>query len=378
MRPCLLTPSLAICACLFSAAAITGCKAAPAAENSATDSQDTAALPQLVFNDADLIARGDRVVWRVDLALPAGTHLAHVTHLDDKIVTMEHPNNLVSVFDAASGTRLWSKAIGDPLGQTFEPIRIGDSLFIANETQLYEYNITTGRERIRLKLPYPATTKPLESGKNLIFGGSNGDVWAQRIDTAGIEWTYRMGSKITGDPVLVDGGRVIVGDAAGNIVLINENGIKTWATRTHNAVMSPVAVAGLAVYAPSTDQAMYGLLLSSGHDMWPAYRATVALDQAPLADGSGVYLPVPGQKLVAINAVDGNVRWTLEEAARPVADDADRLLAISEQSLVLLDKENGRVIGRIASEQLKDVFVLKSRHILAASESGHLAMVALR
>jgi outer membrane protein assembly factor BamB len=129
-------------------------------------------------------------------------------------------------------------------------------------------------------------------------------------------WSFDAGSVVT-SPVLAHDGTIYLGNQAGRFFAVNPNGTQKWTFLTGGAIASTAAVGpDGTVYFGSNDNSVYALN-PQGTQKW---KRTLANDvrSTPALGGNTVYVASDANKLHALDAATGAVRWDRDAAVSGV------------------------------------------------------------
>ena len=131
-------------------------------------------------------------------------------------------------------------------------------------------------------------------------------------------WRHRCAGPV-GTSVLVVDDLVVVGDRAGSVTALDRRGgAERWRFRTSGDVISTPEVVGDALVFGSRDRFLYALELGSGRERWRR-ELDIVNTAATAADGV-VYVPSRGDRLWAVSAADGWIRWSAATSDWVVAE----------------------------------------------------------
>lgn len=325
----------------------------------------------LLIEPQDAGRVGYNVNWSTDLQVPRSSRMSAVTVLDDLILVVQTPSNLVTAIEARNGDTRWWRIVGSKNDRVFTPVREGDRIYVNTETHIYTLSAKDGKLISGAPLEQVVTTGPALINNFAIFGGIEGMVFGHDVNLGLSRWEYQLTARVLTPPVPA-GLDVLVADGNGvYAVLTALDGTLVWRGRTFGAVSVPPAADRTSVYIASEDQTLYALDRSTGKDKW-VYRADQALKVPPTAMGMMVYLPLPGDGLVALDAVDGTERWRLAEAAWPVTVVDEQLLAATSGALRRVDLETGEVLVQATTHKLSTVLNGPDSSIILVSPRGRL------
>jgi outer membrane protein assembly factor BamB len=329
-----------------------------------------AGLPLINSNDAYKLHYTPR--WSASIAARSENDIAFATVLDDIVTIVERPQNMVSAVSLRDGIVMWQVIIGDPLERIFEPVRMGDQILVNSESQLHYLDAKNGRLAGTSHLESVVTDRPTLIGKDAIFGGLSGNVFAHSTEQGFSRWRYRMTSGIVVRPVS-SGFNVFVTDTSGVYGMFNaRTGDLMWKGRTFGQNSATPVINELGVFLASEDQTLYAINRTTGADRW-RYRASVRLRQSPVVIGNTVYLNVPGVAFVAIDALSGEELWRIDGlAADPVAVHSGRLVLATGDKLIIVDPKTGTMMVQAPVQPLMKVLAGPDDALILVSTDGRL------
>lgn len=317
---------------------------------------------------------GYATFWVRNLNIPSSQRIGAARLLDDLIVVVEQPSNVVYAVSVRDGSIRWRKVVGDPGEPLYSPVRAGDQLLVNSATHLYILNAHTGElERID-SLAHVVSSGPVHIGSFVIFGDVKGRVFAHDIRAGFTKWSYQLTSNIAVPPVDAGQNQALVADARGVYALLGaEDGQLIWRGRTFGPVTTRSAIDRLGVYIASQDQTLYALARPTGLDRWK-FPTTYRQIGPPVVMGVSVYLPLGDEALVAINSADGAERWRLPFGATPVTfrEEENRLLVRTPQSLKLVDAQTGQVVADAPTQRLATVLTGPEGSLVLIAPNGRL------
>lgn len=317
--------------------------------------------------------------WAQNLGLGEADQLIHATILDDVIVCIDGPSNIVSCISVRDGSVRWRKQPAEATDLLFEPVRLdADQIMVNSETRIYYLDVKDGRTLARSNLEASVGDRPAVIGRNAIFGGLNGRVFAHDTDRGISVWSQQMSAGISVRPVPV-GLNVLVTDSNGVYGLYGSvRGNNLWKGQTYGQINTVPAVSGDGVFVVSADQSMYALNRSNGDRHWK-YIAPKPVTSSPIVLGNMVFLSVPGKGLIAFDAVTGKERWVKDTTARPIKIVKQRLILNDGTRLLTVDPDSGLTIAEVAVKQLKSVLSGPGDSLILVTASGRLTRInALR
>lgn len=327
--------------------------------------------PGLPIGAMDARKLGYSVLWAADLDLPDGHQVSHVAALDDLLVIVESPSNLVTALSIRDGTVRWRQKVGSHLERLFEPVRYGDRILINSETRLFLLSALTEQIDEEHELEAAVRNSPAIVGDYAIFGAENGLVFWHDLRTGYSRWRQQLSGRVIVRPV-ASGAGVFVADGNGRFAMYTASGGELlWQGRAFDRITAqPVATAGDVLVA-SEDHCLYALHALSGKDHW-IYRVTEPLIDDPILIGATAYLPSPQRGLIAIDTANGADLWTMEDPARPIVQLGDMVLMNTGSSLVLVEVRTGRQMVEVPVYPLQRVLPGPDQSLVLVSRSGGL------
>ncbi|MCC7406562.1 MAG: PQQ-like beta-propeller repeat protein [Phycisphaeraceae bacterium] len=307
-------------------------------------------------------------VWRVDLNLPGKARLRSAELLGDLLLTVEVPSNLVTALRAQDGKVLWTRQVGERGQEIFTPTRQGDRILVNTETHLAILDAFTGRPLQTNPLEYVVITAPVVHGPLAIFASAEGRVFAQRIDSGQLAWSYQMPAGVRMRPA-VYGNDVLIADITGFYKMLDANtGQPHWSGRSFAPNSQPI----LTEYGPfiaSQDTFLYALDSATGKDRWQ-YAATTPLHQPPALVGSVLYQTLGSRGLVALDPATGKLLWQSKDPATPITQVGDALVLYVRPRLELVDAATGRPRSATLSRNIDKALALPDGSLVLISNRG--------
>ncbi|WP_428386337.1 PQQ-binding-like beta-propeller repeat protein [Mucisphaera sp.] len=328
----------------------------------------------LIIDPSEAATVGYSVGWAQNLATPDGNQIIDAALLDDLILILEHPGNVVSALDASTGAVRWRSVIGLGEGRLFKPLRYEDRILINTVKSLYTISTDSGFVVDRIDLPHVVQSEPTLYGDLALFGAVNGRIYAHQIRAGFPAWEYGMSASISA-PIAVTDNRVAVADDKGTSALLNaDTGEVLWRRISYDRVSSRPIIANDFVAFASHDRSLYALDRHTGEDVW-IFRGTRQLTRpAELLDGN-LYLPVNEIGLFSIDPATGDTLWQIDTPATPIAVQNNRLLAYTETSILILDTEDGDTVAKAPTRRLAQVLMLNDQDLVLISPSGRVLRI---
>lgn len=312
--------------------------------------------------------------WSQNLRIHGDDSLAFVEVLGDVVVTVQHPNNIVSAVSARNGDLLWRTALGTRTDRLYRPTRAGEFIVVNSDDRLFTLRATNGDPVHIQVLDSIVAAGPVTRGNQVILGGVNGTIFAHNIDEGYPDWRYLLTDRVRTPPILVNN-HVFAADAKGTYALIAaEDGALAWRGRAFGPIIAPPAADQDAIYVASRDQSLYALNRVTGDDQW-IYRSSAPLTVGPKPIGTLVLQPVPDDGVVALESSSGEMRWRIDEVLNPIVGDDDQILLAGGRGLRLVDADSGNTITQVDTLPLMDVLRGPDDSLILVSPEGRLMRI---
>lgn len=309
--------------------------------------------------------------WRQDLRVPNKARITQAAVLDDLLLTVEEPGNLITAIHVARGDVAWTCQVGKPGAEVFTPRRVGDRVLVNTETNLYILDAKTGHPLQSNRLSAVVTTPLVTFGDLAIFAGAEGYVFAQDIATGREVWAYRIQAAIDLPPAAWDD-NVLITDIRGVYhMLSTRDGTPQWAGRTFARSAAHPIMSAWGPFIPSQDTVLYALNLSTGKDRWQ-FSASTPLTQDPVLLRGTLYQPVGRRGLVALDPQSGEVLWRQKEPAIPMAASDDMLVMYTPPRLRLAAVSTGEIVAEVLVGDLQTVLGLNDGGVVLVSPDGQI------
>ncbi len=284
---------------------------------------------------------GWSVRWIYQLRQAGGGGVTEFEVLDDLLVAVEGPDNMVTAIKVDAGQYAWKVLIGQNLESLYRPLRDGDRVFINSAARFYTLDADTGRVQGNADLDAPVSAGAVLINDLAIFGAAAGTAYGHDVDAGYAKWRYRMRGRLLAPPI-ASGDNVFLADEAGTYAMLDAaSGDLVF----RNAVFGPVTTQPTVhrgdILVPSQDRSLYALNRATGNESW-VYRASHPLNQSPLSVGRDIYLPAEDGGVIALDSA-GAERWTSPLHATPVMATDEGVYAVANNALVLMDPDTGAV-----------------------------------
>lgn len=289
---------------------------------------------------------GYSLSWAGVVVLEQGQQITSVTVLDDMVIVIEDPVNIVTALSTNDGSLLWKINLGSDLESLFPPTRDGKQVFIHSGTRIWTLHTKDGSVKaladLTTTVSSPGVYSPLT--RVIVMMGTNGLIFAHNTVSNFPIWRYRLPDRLANPAVLADQYAFVV-DTSGTYAMIESgNGRPLWRNHTIGDVTALPAVSGSEVIVSSEDGKIYAFNRTTGRDTWIYLGAEQPLYASPIAVGRLVVQPLtPNPGIIAIDSITGNELWRTDLNATPVMSRSQDMLMFNANGLFGVDLDNGKV-----------------------------------
>ncbi|MEM9372320.1 MAG: PQQ-binding-like beta-propeller repeat protein [Planctomycetota bacterium] len=336
-------------ACL-AAAGLSACSTARSGSSAAARSGPNGGVivaPTYEVDHASWQELGFRWEWNARPPMGAGRQMEYA-HAYDDVVLVQDTGSMVSVIENATGKVRWFKQVRDTVTRFVGTSRQGDSIYVANETELFELAIQTGNTLDRTDLNTIATTRPVMFDELAVFGTAAGRLIAMDTDNDVRIWEYQFDGLLESPPVRVDDFTVAAVSTTGDIRALDIDSARTQASaRISGDAGGDLVTDGELLFIGSLDQSVYAFDLFDGSRAWRHRSAGQVTVQPTLIDET-LYATTTDSGLIAFDIYAGEQAWNNPEIGGWVVTTVDGdLIVWTGRGIARLDAENGDVIARI-------------------------------
>lgn len=312
--------------------------------------------------------------WARSIELGKGQSVFAIEQLDDLLLTVERPRNVVTALNLNDGSLAWKAIIGEPLENFFGPIGDDEYVYVSSSRRMFKLLRRNGQIAEVYNLPLPVTMTPLLVDNIAIFGSVNGKVYGFDVVDGYRKWTYALKGRINATP-LQDGDSVFVADADGYYAMLTTKGDLRWRGSTYGSITAEPVLDGFDIVLASDDQSLYSFRSNTGEDRWPAYRSEVALTQTPVVLDDVIYLVEPGLGLTAIDADTGKPIWKTTEVFQPVATVKGKVIAHVGKTLSKIDPATGKTLQTVPTREIKMILNGPADSLLLVTPDGEIMRI---
>jgi outer membrane protein assembly factor BamB len=261
--------------------------------------------------------------------------------------------------DSESGKTIWVRASGGAFDST--PVAMDEVLAAGNaDGWIGLVRQSDGRTVWQHRVQGAFVGKPVFSGGQVYFMMGNDNLIAIDVASGAWKWAYKRDVPVgrfkvvgTSNP-LVDGERLALGFADGNVVLLNRadgnpitlRNLAKSGDRFTDVDSEPVLLGGSLIVS-SFSSGLFGLDPATLEEKWslPLIGAS-----SPAVHGSMLYISDGGSRVLAIDLASGKpvIRWVFKsekgDLSRPVVAGRWLLVSSSVYSLIVLERASGKVV----------------------------------
>ncbi len=274
---------------------------------------------------------------RVD---PSRGRLTHLT-VDERYVYAQASNGSITAFDAETGNRHWVVRLGSPDRLTFAATSNSELVLVVTGTRVYGVEKSSGHVMWTAKMPASASTSALMDGEFFYIGTTDGSVYA--FNMAVVAYKERTGRL----PGSFDPGSKQISSPVGPVAASH---IWMWRYRTGRSLSQPPILASGSIMLGDTKGQVYGITPGPpenlGGKLIFQFQAGQGRTGAMLTKGPTTYIATGDNRLVAVDSVEGQIRWRYSVGHRILGSPllvANRIyLAAESEGLIAIDLEAGR------------------------------------
>jgi len=221
----------------------------------------------------------------------------------------------LAAFNAVTGTTLWTRITGIPLGSSLfsaitPAVFYGNVYDMSPDGNLYAFNATTGATVWTVQNAGLGSAPTVANGM-VYIGCGCGTVYAFNATTGATVWTRSTGGDAQMSPAVANG-MVYVGAVAGaGVFAFNATtGATVWTAPmgSNLSAGSPSVVNGL-VYVSPNASGVHALSATTGKPVWSAIPSRLTFGSA-VANGIAYTAGLYSGPLYALNATTGQQMWT--------------------------------------------------------------------
>ncbi len=318
--------------------------------SSSTQRADDAIItaPKWTINHTDWSQMGYQWQWTGSPPLQPGALIDHATAYDD-ILVFQGSGSTLSVLETNTGKVRWSRQVDRPSTRFQESVRLGETLYTASDTDLWEINIRNGNTLDRDALGTLVNTSPLIVDGLAIFGTLAGELFAWQLKNDFKLWSYKFNGPIHIPAISVSEDYIAAISEGGDLrTLETINAYSGMTAQIAGGTDTNLLTDGVGIYIASKDQSLYAFDIEDGFRFWRKRSSAPITVQHTLYQGV-VYATTQDTGLTAIDSATGDTLWetgTIGGWVLTVVDEKE-LIVWSGYELLAIDKDRGDVIERM-------------------------------
>jgi outer membrane protein assembly factor BamB len=275
-----------------------------------------------------------RQVWSTKLA---GQIASSPALTRDRVLFTTTRGRLVSL-GREDGVRRWSVRIGS--SSESSPLVIGDSAYVGTlDGDVLRVRVATGETVWRARAAGEVKASLAEAGPNVVVGDYAGRVTAFAKRTGARVWQVaspgprlRGSGRFYGGPAVAYG-RVVVGNVNNRVVVQAATGARAWVRTLGDFVYSSPAVSEQRVFVGSYDQKLYALDAVTGRVRW-SFDAGERISGSPSVIGRLVYVSTLAKggrdgTTFALDVTTGTRVWSFPDGRYSPAVATEGLLVLT-------------------------------------------------
>lgn len=299
----------------------------------------------------------------------------------EDLVVVQDTGAMVSVIEAPTGRLRWNIQVAETNTRFLGNTRHRDSLFVTNETELFEFDMRTGNTLARHGVHDIATTRPVFFDHRAVFATAAGRLVCLDTRRDLRLWEYQFQGQINTTPLKIDDERVAGISTLGDLRTLTVEDARTVSSaRIAGGPDDWLVTDGEILFIASTDQSVYAFDIADGRRLW-RLRTSAPVTVEPVLVGDALIVTTADTGLAAIDSVSGEIRWSNPKIGGwVVATNGGDLMVWTGLELLRVDADRGDLIARARFEGLSGLRAdtLENGDIYAVSADGAVARFSPR
>ena len=175
------------------------------------------------------------------------------------------------------------------------------------------------------------TFSPALTGNTVVVAGADGAIARVEAESGKQLWRIKAGEDLSAG-VGTDGNLIVVGADKGQLLAFDMDGKALWKTQLSSEILSAPVVSQGVVVARSIDNRIVGIDAANGNKKWTVQKVAppLTLRNAPgmIVAGGDVIVAQPGGKLSSLILATGAPRWDVEVGVSRGATELERVTDI--------------------------------------------------
>lgn len=304
-----------------------------------------------LVEDAKLQEAGMFRYWQADLPLAPGDRILEGHLVDEALYVITEGGSLFAL-TSDTGLIRWAAKLTVAEYKIYRPthVRTADGagpVVIPTTSGVFIYDRFTGDLRQRFTPGFAAGSAAVAYDDNLFLGSADGRFYSLKLNDPRARepfkrWTVQAGGPVTAAPLLYDSDMLLFASQNGTVYSCRgANKVLNWVFRTGGPVVGDPAIDGSGAYVASMNRSLYKLNLVSGKAIWRV-RLPRPLLEGPIVTAHTVYQYCIGHGLSAIDAHTGREKWREPDGRAFVAHSRSGDVVFTRgRRLVMLDHDTG-------------------------------------
>jgi len=175
------------------------------------------------------------------------------------------------------------------------------------------------------------TFSPALTGNTVVVAGADGAIARVEAESGKQLWRIKADTELSAG-VGTDGNLIVVGGDKGQLLAFDMDGKKLWTSQLSSEILSAPVVSQGVVVARSIDNRIVGIDAANGNKKWTVQKVAppLTLRNAPgmIVAGNDVIVAQPGGKLSSLILATGAPRWDVEVGVSRGATELERVTDI--------------------------------------------------
>ena len=289
-----------------------------------------------------------RDIWRDTFqtkGIAVGVHTASIRLTTSANVPLKDELIFEIERDSNEPTRRWAINLDGPIQSS--PLVFGETVYSsALDGKLYALSTDKGKKRWNFSTKAPIYGSPIVEDNTIFIASSDHFLYAVDAANGKIKWKHDSGGVLLSTPAIAKGVACIGGD--GKIIGLDVGtGEPKWETPTNGFFQSKTATDGSAFYLAGSENRLYALDAVSGKVRWSkplgkgaSYSPVVA---SPCVSDGRVYICTKDNALYSLNALNGDVMWAVKSPKEGDAFGGSSPTVVNKRLYIAGNGENGDV-----------------------------------
>ncbi len=337
--------------------------------------------------DEELLNRyGLTLAWWQRAVIDGGRDSVLYVTADEQNLYVQSSSGILTTFNGESGRQMWSGLVGAPDQRGYAATSNDEQLLVSAGMQVYSFNKDTGELIWQLRSPKHPSTSPSVNEDQIAIGATDGSVFSFDINKVrelheermlprwshmARQWRFKSPTHVVSPPIF-SGTTLVFASQRGIVYGMSSQDKKLkFQFETDAKIHTPLGSSREYILVTDDDSRMYCLNKETGRIRW-TFSSGAPMKKKPMVIGQQVFVAPTREGLFSLSLVSGRVMWNYLKASEFLAASETRVYATDISGhLVILDRESGRLIGRIPLRQFTErVKNERTDRIYLADKSG--------